>query len=249
MKQLLYLYLILLTSVTLAQEPAETAAPDIEAKDLSHLWLNKFPISHEGKEYKRPEPVGYFGEDYQRFFMHFISIIQNPSDKSEYLIYGKTRLKGKISEIQGILKIEEIEVHKEEPETGIIQGTYHFYEDSKEKGSGIFDGVFKSYFMLVDNQIHYDTTHWYADGYENNQFEGSWTSYTAGKSYVCNWGDYRIPNRRGFDIGAGQMGVDSKYIENGWENFELATFPIANSEEHRKQIEAAKKKEAEVWWK
>lgn len=246
---MLIILLAILSNTIIAQTTVETDSLSPDKYNISHILLSKSPIKYEGEEIQRTEPVGYFGENYQRFFMHFISIIQNPSDKNEYLVYGKNKLKGKISEIQGVLKIEGIEVFKEAPEIGIIQGTYHFYEDPKEKGNGIFDGAFKSYFMLVDNQIRYDTTHWYADGYENNQFEGNWTSYTTGKSYVCNWGDYRVPDRRGFDKGAGQMTVASQYIEYGWENFQLARFPIARSEEHSKQIEGAKKKEAEEWWK
>ncbi|SMD37014.1 hypothetical protein SAMN04488029_3191 [Reichenbachiella faecimaris] len=226
---------------------------NINGKDLSTVWLTEYPRFNEGKEIRKTEPVGYFGQNYWRFYIHFISIIQNPENPNEYFVYGKNRLKGNISEIQGTLKIESAEVYEEEfsegIREGIIKGTYQLNEDRKKSGTGKFTGTFETYVMISDNNIQYSTLYWYADGFMNNQFEGTWTSFSSGKSYICNWGDNRIPNRQGFDIGAGQMGVHPDYEKNGWENFELATFPIANSDEHRRQIEEAKKKEAEEWWK
>ncbi len=253
MRRLPIVFLILLSNIIIAQTSVEMDSLNPEEYNISHILLSEFPISYEDREIQRAEPVGYFGKNYQRFFIHFISVIQNPARKSEYLIYGKNKLKGKISKFQGILKIETLEIFKEESDEGlkegIIKGTYQFFEDPKESGNGIFEGVFKSYIMLQNDQINYNTVYWYADGFENNQFEGTWVSYKSQTSYVCNWSDYRVPNRRGFDKGAGQMSVASSYIENGWENFQLANFPVATSEKHRKQIEAAKKKEAEEWWK
>jgi hypothetical protein len=235
---------------------------DVESYDVSRIWLTEYPITKwlteppvvvEEREYKQPEPVGYFGEKYYRFYIHLISIVQNQEDKSEYFVYGKNKLKGNISEFQGTIKIENAELFNsgitEGVNEGTLKGSYTFYEDPKKSGTGQFQGVFETYIMTVNNELHYNTVSWFADGFCNNQFEGTWTSYSTGTEYVCNWGDYRIPNRRGFDIGAGQMGVNSEFIKNGWENFELATFPIANSDEHRKQIDEAKKKEAEEWWK
>ncbi len=252
MRQIFYYLLLFITHSIFAQQP-KTQPLNIESRDISSLWLTEHPRLNEGKEIHKDEPVGYFGDNYWRFYIHLISIIQNPENPNEYFVYGKNRLKGKICEIQGTLKIESAEVYDQEFAEGIregtIKGSYQLNEDRKKSGTGKFTGTFDTYVMIIDNKMQYSTLYWYADGFMNNQFEGVWTSYSTGKSYVCNWGDYRIPDRTDFDIGAGEMGVNPKYVKNGWENFELATFPIANSDEHRKQIEEAKTREAEEWWK
>jgi hypothetical protein len=36
--------------------------------------------------------LGFIGENYQRFHIHFISIIQNPLNPYEYFAYGKTKV-------------------------------------------------------------------------------------------------------------------------------------------------------------
>jgi hypothetical protein len=252
MRQILCYLLIFITHSIFAQQP-KTQPLNVEGQDLSSLWLTEYPRLNEGKEIRKTEPVGYFGDNYWRFYIHLISIIQNPENTNEYFVYGKNRLKGKISEIQGTIKIESTEVYVKEftegIREGVIKGTYQLNEDGKKSGTGTFIGTFETSVMISDNKIQYSTLYWFADGFMNNQFEGVWTSYSTNKSYVCNWGDYRVPNRKGFDIGAGEMGVNSTFEKNGWENFSLATYPIANSDEHRQLIEEAKKKEAEEWWK
>ena len=252
MKLILSLLIFCTTTLAFAQENAELKPFNLGGQDISSIWLTEYPITNEGKEINRLEPLGYFGDNYQRFYIHFISVIQNPKDKNEYFIYGKNRLKGNISEIQGTLTIEEVSVYVESDfpdySEGIIKGSYSLLEDAKKKGTGSFQGKFETNVMIKDNKVEYSTLYWFADGFSNNQFEGTWISYLTGTKRTCNWGDYRVPAREQFDIGAGQMGVHPDYEQNGWESFELATFPIANSEEHRKRIEQAKKVEAEKWW-
>jgi hypothetical protein len=61
-----------------------------------------------------------------------------------------------------------------------------------------------------------------ADGFSNNTFVGTWTSYKTGKSKKCNFGDYRIPEcegSNGCDIGAGEFSINPKYRENGWQSY------------------------------
>nr|MBP6410083.1 hypothetical protein [Pseudarcicella sp.] len=61
-----------------------------------------------------------------------------------------------------------------------------------------------------------------SDGFFNNQFIGSWTSYKTNTSKKCNWGDYRIPESGNLDVGAGEFSVDEKYLKNGWKNYSQA---------------------------
>lgn len=86
-----------------------------------------------------------------------------------------------------------------------------------------------------------------ADGFQNNQFEGTWTSYKSGETKKCNWGDYRIPDctwLNGCDTGAGEFGINEKYLKNGWENYKLVlnTFPETT------EAKLAHEKENEKWW-
>ncbi len=247
--RLIFCYFLLFVTHSILAQPTKTQPLNIENEDLSSLWLKEYPRFHEGKELSKNEPVGYFGENYWRFYVHFISIIQNPNNPKEYFVYGKNKLKGNISEIQGTLKIETAEAYKEEftegYREGIIKGKYQLNEDRKKSGTGKFTGTFETYVMIRNNKIEYSTLNWFADGFMNNQFEGVWTSYSTDKSYICNWGDYRVPNRKGLDIGAGQMGVHPEYEKYGWEGFNLATLPIGDT----LKIQQAQKKEAEEWWK
>lgn len=84
-----------------------------------------------------------------------------------------------------------------------------------------------------------------ADGFTNNNFTGTWTSYKSNLSRKCNWGDYRIPESRLLDIGAGQFSVDQKYRKNGWENFSVAW----NSNSETPDVKKARDKELLAWWK
>src|SRR5690348_17215575 len=58
--------------------------------------------------------------------------------------------------------------------------------------------------------------------FQNNQFEGTWTSYKTGNSKKCNCVDYRLPDSRGLDIGAGEFSPWDKYEEYGWQNYSQA---------------------------
>ena len=86
----------------------------------------------------------------------------------------------------------------------------------------------------------YDALDSNADGYFNNQFDGTWTSYKTGVSKMCNWGDYRIPDSKGLDGGAGEFIVNEKYKNNGWQNYvnmnsqDKAVAKKAVDEENRK---------------
>ena len=69
---------------------------EIAKHDISELLtLKKFRTEFENDTswIERMEPLGYIGENYQRFYIHFTSVIQNPKNKSEYFVYGKTRVK------------------------------------------------------------------------------------------------------------------------------------------------------------
>lgn len=253
MKNALVSILLLVNFVSTAQNNFDSHEIDIENYDVSNLWLTEFPIMAEGVKIYRPEPLGYFGENYQRFNIHFVSIIQNADDKSEYLAFGKNRLEENISEVIGVLKISKAELYdspnKPGSKEGILEGIYTLYEDSKKSGTGVFKGNFETYFELSQSEeIVYNTVAWFADGFLNNQFEGTWSSYISESTRICNWGDYRIPNSDELDNGAGEFHVSDRFIQFGWENYEISIFPIPRTDEEKLKVETARKKEGEKWW-
>ena len=222
----------------------------IQKLDFSDLWtLDNFDIKNGTKKMDRMEPLGFIGENYQRFYIHFISAIKNPNDPLEYLIYGKTRVKNNICTFQGKIKIATGQTFtmQELPnlQLGFIKGQYEFFEDSDQKGTGVLKGIFQSDFYIDEKGIlKYNALMIVADGFQNNQFEGTWTSYVTKKTKECNWGDYRIPNSGDLDSGAGEFGPNSKYCDYGWKNYVSAWGYSSNKPE----VQEAKKKEKEKWW-
>jgi hypothetical protein len=225
---------------------------EIEKQDISDLWtLDRFEYDFEAKAnvVKRQEPLGYIGDNYQRFQIHFISVIQNPLNKLEYFVYGKTRVKTNICSFQGSITITESGLYtsNEHPsiKQGIINGAYKFYEDPNQKGGGVLKGNLKTYFFINKaGNIQYDAISFISDEYKNNLFEGTWTSYASGETKKCNWGDYRIPDSRELDCGAGEFGVTDQYAHNGWESYMTAT----GIKTGNMTVKEARKTEEEKWW-
>lgn len=223
---------------------------EISKYDLSDLWvLNKFQPENSEEYVDRIEPIGYIGEKYQRLYMHFISAIQNPNNKLQYYVYGKTKVKNNICTFQGMIIINESKNYQdtEFPDItqGYVVGSYEFYEDPKQKGTGLFRGKFRSdYYIDKNGKIKYNALIFGANGFENNQFEGIWKGYNSTESIKCNWGDYRIPNSNNLDIGVAEFLPDDKYLENGWKNYKLA---YSNSDD-TPGVKEARNKEKEKWW-
>jgi len=92
--------------------------------------------------------------------------------------------------------------------------------------------------------LQYDALSWAADGFENNQFEGSWTDYKTGVIKKCNWGDYRIPDSRKLDTGAAEFGVDQQYYDFGWKYYNLAWGYSLD----KPGVKEARERETEKWW-
>jgi len=253
MKQILIIVGLVISGVVCGQQAKTTDfLTEITKYDISHLWtLNKFQTVEEKDTIiiERQEPLGYIGNTYQRFYIHFISAIQNPTDKLKYFIYGKTRVKENICSFQGQIVIKEARIYVEGDlpplKEGFAKGTYEFYEDSKQKGTGQLTGTFSTEFY-IDNKgkIKYDALMIIADGFYNNQFEGIWTSYKLNESKKCNWGDYRIPDSKELDFGAGEFGVNDKYAANGWISYMLST----SMSPDKVDVKSALKEENRKWW-
>lgn len=229
----------------------------IKNYDLSTVLLTDSIINEDitdgeyhKTKFQRAEILGFIGNDYQRLQIHFISIIQNIDNPYEYFAYGKTKVKGTICSFQGKITIIESKLYTESDIPSYKQGytvcDVNLYEDTKQNSTGFFSGRLKSSFLIdSEGAFKYDALSFVADGFCNNQFTGTWTSYKTKSAKNCNWGDYRIPKSGDLDIGAGEFSVDDKYLKNGWEDYKLAwtTYP------ETPEVIKARKKEEEKWWK
>lgn len=179
-----------------------------------------------GKEkIKRAEILGFIGDDYQRFYIHFISVTQNPANPYEYFVSGKTMVKSTICPFKGTITAKQAKVYKDSDLATYKKGFCTFevilYEDKKLSSTGTIKGSLTSRFIIEKGIIRYDASNFIADGFANNQFTGSWTSYRTNKTKKCHWGDYRIPECGDLDIGAGEFSVNEKYVKNGWVSYIL----------------------------
>ena len=246
---------VLLVGKTYAQDTTTTDFFDqIKTYDLSTVIEADSILTEDredGKEkFKRAEILGFIGEDYQRFFIHFVSVIQNPTNPYEYLIYGKTKVKETICSFQGTITVRQARIYKNGDISSYRQGfatcDVILFEDKKKISTGFIKGKLKSKF-IIDNKgrFRYDALMFVSDDFSNNQFTGIWTSYKTKTSKKCHWGDYRIPDCGKLDIGAGEFSPNVKYLKNGWENYQLAYTFDPNKPETKK----AKQKENQQWWK
>ena len=249
-----FFLIVLFFSKTNAQDTTTTNFYNqIKNYDLSTILVEDSIYSEsreEGKEkHKRGEILGFIGDDYQRFFIHFVSVIQNPTNPNEYLVFGKTKVKEVICSFQGTISVRNARMYKScdipTYQQGYASCDVILYEDNKQSSTGVIKGKLKCEFLIDDKgQFRYDALMFESDGFSNNQFIGSWTSYKTNKTIKCNWGDYRIPESRNFDIGAGEFSVAEKYLLNGWGNYKLAwgTYP------ETQDVLSAKRMENLHWW-
>ncbi|MEX8547847.1 MAG: hypothetical protein V5804_09605 [Mucilaginibacter sp.] len=194
---------------------------------------------------KRPEILGFIGSDFQRFQIHFTSIVKNPKNPYNYFVDGKTLVKGKRCSFKGTITIQKAELYQSD-DPNYQQGTSTceviLYENKNELYSGFIKGTLKSNFAIdKKQQFKYDALMLVSDSFSNNEFVGTWTSYKTNISKKCNWGDYRIPNCGDLDNGAGEFYVSTKYIKNGWVGYMI---------EHKMDNAAISqtKGKAKNWW-
>jgi hypothetical protein len=251
MKKLLFIAIPLLLSLTFIGDKNIDVLEEVKTKNLSSIfYCDFFETDEPGDLTDRPEPLGFFGNDYHRIFIHFISVIKDSENPLKYYIYGKSRLKGHICEFNGYLLIEKAYQYTmsefPDKETGFVSGTYILNEDAEVKWTGFFKGDFSSEWMINDEgEYAYNGLMLVADGFSNNQFNGTWTSYTTGKTKNCNWGDFRIPESGDLDGGAGEFFPQEKYWANGWQNYVDAWLGDPDSDKATK----AREIEFEEWWK
>jgi hypothetical protein len=223
--------------------------PNVEGKarvtrfDFGPLWT---------RLHDNDSVLGYIGDNYQRLRIAILSARKRSGQPDTYDVTGKSMVKNVVRAFSGTIKITKAlstpeseldEEYKGEQvkEAGVVIGEYHFSEDPKQTNTGSFDGDFVTYW-IVDRKgkFQYDEVLMGADGYTNNQFAGSWTSYRNKTKKAASWGDSRIPLAGDLDIGAGEFSPDEKYVQNGWQSYRDA---------YARQNKRALMEERRQWWK
>ncbi len=203
----------------------------LETTDVGFIWGG--PVSQDKR-------LGFIGEEYQRFQIHFNSIIQNYDNPYEYFVYGKTKVRDNICEFQGSLIISEISYEKDEEHpdlnTAYLAGDYVLFEDQACLHSGIFRGEFISFvYIAKDSIMYYNDLDNEKPSYSNNLFTGEWFHYESDLVQICNWGDNRIPGAADLDIGSNEFKPSYRFLENGWSGY-------------LKETETGEKEEQIPWW-
>ncbi|MCL5247724.1 hypothetical protein M4I21_18065 [Cellulophaga sp. 20_2_10] len=217
--------------------------------------LNSYDFSNIWTKTKNSLIRGIIGEDHQRIKLKLISITKKTNNLNEYLVTGKSSVKGTICDFSGVITLVTInkvkKLHfgvdgyyadKGIKSQGILIASYEFNENIEQKYSGTFKGkLYSKWYLNSENKIIYDDIESNSDSYMNNAFVGIWKSYKTLKEKKCNWADFRIPNaNQDFDIGAGEFSPNEKYLDKGWENYSQAW--IYGDKE-------AQEKERKMWWK
>jgi hypothetical protein len=215
--------------------------------NFSNLWLHTANSSI----------YGIIGDDNQRILIKILSVAKSKNDAFEYLVSGKSSVKGSICDFSGKIIIQKIQLserinfgvddeYKSLSKTqGLLTAKYELFENKDQKHSGVFEGELKTkWYLNKKDQVKYDDINAHSDGYFNNAFVGYWKMYNATLRKKCNWADFRVPNVAcDFDIGTADFNVAEKYWNKGW--LDIAVKNIAKNEAI---IEAKAGKTKNEWW-
>ena len=189
--------------------------------------------------------LGYIGNG-QRLYMHFDTIYKDPVKPQYYHVEGKSKVKQNLCSFTGGITIHSF-APNEESDSLVkryhLKAQYQLNEDANQRGSGFFAGRLTSDFFIYRDSICFDEMEGGEDGYNNNQFEGHWTSYRTKISKKANFGIGRIPDSGNLDVGAAEFHVDPKKQHLGWESYTEA-FETETPEGQKAQAE-----EDREWWK
>jgi hypothetical protein len=247
-----FILLTLILAIPLLTKAQESKTTDFYASikkyDLSKLWrADSIQLEGDGEKSEFPAPLGFIGDNYQRFRIHYVSVMKSKSNAYEYEVQGKTKVKDNICSFTGTITILKAELYEESDDSRYKQGAaicrINFAEDSTQTSSGIIKGQLITYFYIdKKSKLYYDAL-MPADGFFNNQCSATWISNKTKKIKKCNWGDYRIPESNELDHGVGAFTVDEKYIKSGWENY------VKSYSGNQTEAGKAFAIENEQWWK
>lgn len=237
MKKILLLLLIPIGLFAQNPNPTEDELLNVE---LAPTRLNPENLKDKYSKYDfsslimpKTKFLGYIGSKYRRIHVEYKSVKKNPNKSDEYITEGYTIVGSNKCDFKGNIKIEKIkelkslkygvdDIYKDSlmQAQGILIARYYLEENRNQNHVGVFKGIYTLYWY-VDRfgKLRYDDIENFSDSYMNNQYTGTWTEYGKATSKICNWGEYRIPNSRALDGGAGEFHPKAEYIEFGWEDY------------------------------
>src|SRR5690349_24197284 len=96
----------------------------IKHYDLTNLWhADSIQAEGDGDEIPFPEPLGYIGDNYQRFYIHYITIRQSKDTPYQYKVNGKTKVKNNICDFSGTITINRAVLYKKSDDPKYKQGS------------------------------------------------------------------------------------------------------------------------------
>ena len=229
---ILVLLLVLMGRTGLAKAPNDKLKEQLLRYDYSRVLLQN-------------DLLGYIGNG-QRLYMHFDTIYKDPVKPQYYHVEGKSKVKQNLCSFTGGITIHSF-APNEESDSLIkryhLKAQYQLNEDVNQRGSGFFAGRLTSDFFIYRDSICFDEVEGGEDGYNNNQFEGRWTSYRTKISKKANFGIGRIPDSSDLDGGTAEFYVTPNKQHLGWESY-MKAFETETPEGQKAQAE-----EDREWWK
>ncbi len=237
-----------------AQKSGNNYFTQIKNQNLANIFLVKnIKVENDKNVFEsqaRPELLGFIGNDHQRFYIHFTSMLKNPQNPYQYTVQGKTKVRETVRPFKGTITVRSANIRKAQDmypgyQSGYATCDVTLYEDHQLSATGSITGQLTiTYMISPKKQFLYNTLNYQSDNFSNNQFRGQWTSYKTKTSKICNFGDFRIPDSGDLDIGAGEFSPDPKYFHKGWKYYILSRYG-----ETEIDSDLGKKEERREWWK
>ena len=197
---------------------------DSKAHFINESKFDKFDFSSIIAD-TRTKFLGYIGADYHRLHINFNSV--KKVSKTRYIVSGEYKITTEACPFDG-----EIQIIKIKKYVNLNYGVDDFMK-GKINAQGIAlasyilkgDGGFQAkgqmlikWYINSDQRLTYDNISEDEDMHANDLFCGE---CNVGKAQIkpCAWGHYRIPNSGDLDVGAGEFSPNTKYLNNGWSDF------------------------------
>ncbi len=173
MKLLIWI-LLLFTNISIAQSNEKFLTDFLLESELKSENVldnySQFDFSKIWELTENNNVLGIIGKEHQRLKIKLISIKKDQNNPNEYLVFGKSCVKGAICDFNGKITLTEIKEVKELhfgvddeyldkgiKSQGILIADYEFKENSEQKHSGIFKGIlYSKWYLNSKNQIKYD---------------------------------------------------------------------------------------------
>lgn len=188
---------------------------------------------------------GFFGPDHYRIEMAFTDVRRDPTHPAVYLLRGKDRYKGRVTAFAGTFTVSrfgeqppssaaqlaEARQHKyslpNPPNLYATEGRFELWEDSTQRGAGVFRGK-----LNIDWRIADDGTLALETRSEQSlslggwiKYEGTWTNSAAHRTYAVVWVENifgysdQHPVLNEFTIGERDPDFNPKYAKLGWNSY------------------------------